>query len=52
MAQIGIDEALKLEAVHLTAPIPRNLGVLTVRRPFLASILVPANRSSPSGCET
>ena len=26
----GIDDALKLEAVYLSAPVPRNLGVLTV----------------------
>ena len=25
----GIDEALRLEAVYLSAPIPRNLAVLT-----------------------
>jgi hypothetical protein len=26
----GIDETLKLEVVYLSAPIPRNLAVLTV----------------------
>lgn len=30
MAQTGLDETLKLEAVYLTGPAPRNLGVLTV----------------------
>jgi hypothetical protein len=30
MASTGIDEALRLDAVYLTAPIPRNLAVLTV----------------------
>ena len=30
MALTGIDDTLKLEAVYLTTPIPRNLAVLTV----------------------
>src|SRR3984893_4797149 len=30
MPKTGIDETLSLEAVYLTAPIPRNLAVLTV----------------------
>ena len=30
MASTGIDEALRLDAVYLTAPIPRNLAALTV----------------------
>jgi hypothetical protein len=30
MVATGIDDALKLEAVYLSAPIPRNLAVLTV----------------------
>jgi hypothetical protein len=30
MPPSGTDETLKLEAVYLSAPIPRNLAVLTV----------------------
>src|ERR1035437_2418550 len=30
MSTTGIDDALKLEAVYLSAPIPRNLAILTV----------------------
>jgi len=30
MATTGIDDALKLEAVYFSAPIPRNLAVLTI----------------------
>src|SRR5262249_3854031 len=30
MADTGIEQALKLEAIYFSAPIPRNLAVLTV----------------------
>jgi hypothetical protein len=30
MAQTGVDETMRLEAVYFSAPIPRNLAVLTV----------------------
>jgi hypothetical protein len=40
-ARSGIDETLKLEAVYLSAPIPRNLAVLTVMGAIFDKVYFP-----------
>jgi hypothetical protein len=40
-APSGIDETLKLEAVYLSAPIPRNLAVLTAMGPIFDKVYFP-----------
>jgi hypothetical protein len=37
----GIDETLKLEAVYLSAPIPRNLAVLTAMGAIFDKVYFP-----------
>jgi hypothetical protein len=49
MAQTGIDEALKLEAVYLTAPIPRNAAVLTVLGAVFDKVYFPGVHMPTSG---
>ena len=48
MAQPGIDETLKLEAVYLTAPIPRKAAVLTVLGAVFDKVYSPSG-SDPFG---
>jgi hypothetical protein len=40
-APSGIDETLKLEAVYLSAPIPRNLAVLTAMGAIFDKVYFP-----------
>jgi hypothetical protein len=49
MAQSGIDDALKLEAIYLTAPIPRNLAVLTVLGAVFDKVYFPGVHMPKSG---
>jgi hypothetical protein len=49
MAQTGIDETLKLEVVYLTAPVPRNLGVLTVLGAVFDKVYFPGVHMPKSG---
>ena len=41
MPPSGIDETLKLEAVYLSAPIPRNLAVLTAMGAIFDKVYFP-----------
>lgn len=45
----GIDDTLKLEAVYLTAPIPRNLAVLTVLGAVFDKVYFPGVHMPKSG---
>jgi hypothetical protein len=49
MAQSGIDETLKLEAIYLTAPIPRNAAVLTVLGAVFDTVYFPGVHMPKSG---
>ena len=49
MAQTGLDETLKLEAVYLTGPVPRNLGVLTVLGAVFDKVYFPGVHMPKSG---
>ena len=49
MGQTGIDETLKLEAVDLTAPIPRNAAVLTVLGAVFDKVYFPGVHMPKSG---
>lgn len=49
MAQTGIDETLKLEAVYLTSPIPRNAAVLTVLGAVFDKVYFPGVHMPKSG---
>lgn len=49
MAQTGIDDTLKFEAVYLTAPVPRNLGVLTVLGAVFDKVYFPGVHLPKSG---
>ena len=42
MPPSGTDETLKLEAVYLSAPIPRNLAVLTAMGAIFDKVYFPA----------
>jgi hypothetical protein len=49
MAATGVDDALKLEAVYLSAPIPRNLAVLTVLGAVFDKVYFPGVYMPTSG---
>src|SRR6516165_3186709 len=49
MAQTGIEDTLRLEAVYLTAPIPRNLGVLTILGAVFDKVYFPGVHLPKSG---
>jgi hypothetical protein len=49
MAQTGLDETLKVEAVYLTGPVPRNLGVLTVLGAVFDTVYFPGVHMPKSG---
>lgn len=49
MAQTGIDETLRLDAVYLTAPVPLNLGVLTELGTVFDKVYFPGVHMPKSG---
>jgi hypothetical protein len=57
MSKTGIDDALRLDAVYLSAPIPRNLAVLTVLgavfdRVYFPGVYLPKGGYDPADLDT